>query len=366
MSIATPSQASESYEPLPGRRESLLALDSRIPNLQQKTRTSLRGIANIWQPSGYLPDLSDFDAGTEHIRSIQKEVRTLSPELLAVLIGDTVTEAGLAQFSSRLFTMYGLPTTKEGDVHSHKGNLQRWIGEWTAEENRHGVLLRDFLWLSGRVEMGAYERTVHMFLEDSMDIQIGNDPYRGFVYTSFQELATQRSHANVARLAKESPTLRTICGQIASDEGYHAKAYIEFVRIFFERDPNNMMMAFKDMMERGIVMPAHNMREIDKTGKILQPGETYQKFSDTAQHLGVYTSQDYAEISAQLISEWKVGERSEAGWKPLPMTGLNEEGSEAQNDILKRQRVIERFVTRQKPKEPEKHEWSWIIENEKK
>lgn len=364
MSIEHPSAGEEAFEPLPGRRESLQELDRRIPAMTQKTRTTLAGVENVWQPSEFLPNFSEQEKAFEQVRSLQTQTRALPPEVLAVLIGDAVTEEGLPTFTSRLFTAYGLPAGQKGDVHVHDGNLQKWIREWTSEEHRHGVLLNAFLRLSGRVDMPAYERTVQLFLKDGMDIEIGNDPYRGFVYTSFQELATQRSHANVARLAvqHQNPMLAKICGQIAADEGYHAKAYIEFVRIIFERDPDRMMVALQKMTERGVVMPAHNMREVDKSGKLLQPGETFAKFSDVAQQIGVYTSKDYADISGHILSQWKVGQRSEAGWQPLPVQGLGEEGVAAQQAILKRQRVIERLVDRQKPKQPEKHEWSWLIQ----
>ena len=364
MSIETSSSASEDFEPLPGRRESLQELDRRIPDMTQKTRTTMAGVEKVWQPSEFLPDFSRQEEAFEQVRSLQTQTRALPPEVLAVLIGDAVTEEGLPTFTSRLFTTYGLPTGPKGDVHVHDGNLQKWFREWTSEEHRHGVLLNAFLRLSGRVDMPAYERTVQLFLKDGMDIEIGNDPYCGFVYTSFQELATQRSHANVAKLAtqNQNPILAKICGQIASDEGYHAKAYIEFVRIIFERDPDQMMRALQQMTERGVVMPAHNMREVDKTGKLLQPGETFSKFSDVAQQIGVYTSKDYAEISGHILSQWKVGQRTEAGWQPLPVPGLGDEGMAAQHAILKRQRIIEKMVDRQKQKEPQKHEWSWLIE----
>ncbi|PIY31484.1 MAG: acyl-ACP desaturase, partial [Bacteroidetes bacterium CG_4_10_14_3_um_filter_42_6] len=39
---------------------------------------------------------------------------------------------------------------------------------------------------------------------DGVDIHTAKDPYRSFVYTSFQELATNLSHRRVALLAKKS------------------------------------------------------------------------------------------------------------------------------------------------------------------
>lgn len=349
--------------PLPGRQEALMELETRIPQLQERTRTAVHGIGKIWQPTDFLPNFSEQDRACAEIRAIQRSARNLSPELLVVLVGDTVTEEGLPLFTSRLFTIHGLPSDETGDVHSHPGNLQRWFNQWTAEEHRHGTLLSTYLRLTGRVDMGAFERTVQLFLEDGMDLRAGNDPYTGFVYTSFQELATQRSHANVAKIANTQgdPLLAKICGQIASDEAYHAKAYIAFVRIFFERDPNGMMHALRDMLERGIVMPAHNMREVDPSGKVLRPGETYEYFSNVAQQLGVYTAKDYAKISAQLLEEWNVGRCSGNQWEALPFSGLSADGRDAQQEILRRQQIIQRLAARDRTKAVPPHETSWLV-----
>ena len=50
-----------------------------------------------------------------------------------------------------------------------------------------------------------------------MDNGAARDPYKNFVYTSFQELATNISHRRTATLAKKhgSNQLSQICGVIA-------------------------------------------------------------------------------------------------------------------------------------------------------
>ena len=348
--------------PLPGRRESLALLEQRLPTMAERTRTAMRGIVDTWQPSDFLPDLSRGEVAIEEIRTIQRQARTLSPELLTVLVGDAMTEDGLPLFASRLFSLQGLPTTDSGDAHP-RGGLQAWFRAWAAEEHRHGELLNSYMRFTGRVDMKAYERSVQMFNEDGIDLGIDADPYKGFVYTSFQELATQRSHANVARLAKEqgNPLLARICGQIAADEAYHAKAYIAFVRTFFERDPSGMMQALRDMLQRGIVMPAHNMREVDPDGRVLQPGELYAYFSDVAQRLEVYTAKDYAEISGQILTAWKVGVRKENRWEALPFDGLDEAGRDAQHAILRRQSLTEKIAARERTIITPARSVSWLV-----
>lgn len=359
----TPPDIIEADVALPGRREALQKLELAIPGMREQTRTAMAGIARVWQPSDMLPSFTEPEKAFEDIRSIQRRARNLSPELLLVLIGDTVTEDGLPLFTSRLFTLHGLPAGERGDAHARQGNLQRWFNQWTGEEHRHGELLKMYLRMTGRVDMPAFERTVQLFLEDGMDVGIEADPYKGFIYTSFQELATQRSHMNVAKLAKQQgdPYLAQLCGQIASDEGAHARAYCAFVKTFFEHDPDGMMRALSDMLSKGIVMPAHNMREVDPGGNVLQPGATYEYFSNVAQQLGVYTTKDYAEISAHLLRQWKIGQNNAGKWEVLPYEALREEGQHAQHTIIRIQNVLERLAARANIKPLPKRESTWLV-----
>ncbi|TSC79588.1 MAG: acyl-[acyl-carrier-protein] desaturase [Candidatus Peregrinibacteria bacterium Gr01-1014_25] len=353
---------------LPGRRESLALLDANIPTLAEKTRTQINGIAKTWQPDDFLPNLTNAEVAFEDIRAIQRQARSLPPELLVVLVGDAITEDGLPLFTSDLFTVRGMPSGKKQEGgHGPGDNLKQWFRRWTAEEHRHGALLDAYLRLTGRVDMGAFERSVQLFLEDGLDVHADGDPYKGFVYTSFQELATQRSHANVARLAHAhgNPLLARICGQIAADEAYHARAYIAFVRTFFQRDPDNMMQALQEMLRRGIVMPAHNMREVDPSGNVLQPGQTYAYFSNVAQQTGVYTTRDYASISASLLRDWNVGQQNDEGrWTATDFPGLLEGGHAAQQKILRLQGVIERLASSDRSQPIEPRDTSWLIKKQ--
>lgn len=52
-----------------------------------------------------------------------------------------------------------------------------------------------YLWLTGRVNMRAVEVTIQNLIGSGMDPKTENNPYLGFIYTSFQERATKvRKH----------------------------------------------------------------------------------------------------------------------------------------------------------------------------
>lgn len=281
--------------------------------VDEKLEKFLRPIDVNWQPSDFLPD-SQSPTFFEEIKNIQEQCKELSYDFWAVLIGDTITEEALPTYESWLMSMEGV---NQGEA----TGWAKWIRGWTAEENRHGDLLNKFLYLSGKVNMKEIEISTQYLIADGFDIQTGEDPYKNFVYTSFQELATNISHRRVADLAKkqDNPYLAKLCATIAADEARHAFAYKAFISQIFEVDPSEMMLAFEDMMKKKIVMPAHYLREMG-----VDMGKTFSHFSDAAQRLGVYTSKDYVDILQNLIKDWQIEH----------VTGLNSAGEKARDYLM--------------------------------
>jgi acyl-[acyl-carrier-protein] desaturase len=192
----------------------------------------------------------------------------------------------------------------------------RWTRGWTAEENRHGDLLNKYLYLTGRVDMRAVEVTIHNLIKNGFDPKTENDPYLGFIYTSFQERATKISHSNVGRLALKAgeERLQKICGLIAGDEARHEKAYRLFMQKIFELDPIQAILSFAKMMKIKITMPANLMHD-EKDNNL------FTKFSNVAQKVGVYTAKDYADIISNLVK----------GWNIENLTGLSDIAAKAQD-----------------------------------
>ncbi|MEO9890640.1 acyl-ACP desaturase, partial [Nonlabens ulvanivorans] len=227
-----------------------------------------------------------------------------------------------------------------------KGNIwSKWVRQWTGEENRHGDVLNKYLYLSGRVNMREIEITTQHLIADGFDIGTDRDPYKNFIYTSFQELATYISHNRVAKLARGygNSALSKMCRMISGDEMRHHKAYSMFVTEIFKVDPNNMMVAFKDMMVNKIVMPAMFLREAGQS-----MGSAFEDFSNSAQRIGVYTAQDYIDIMQKLIDMWDIAN----------MKGLNEEAEKARDYLMKLPARMERVSQRIKiPEEITRFTW---------
>ncbi|MGB5943097.1 MAG: acyl-ACP desaturase [Leeuwenhoekiella sp.] len=255
----------------------------------------LKPIEENWQPADLLPQ-SNSPEFMEEIKEIQELSREMDYDLFTVLVGDTITEEALPTYESWLMSVRG--------IDQDQGNgWSKWVRGWTAEENRHGDLLNRYLYLSGRVNMREMEVSTQYLLSDGFDIGTGTDPYKNFVYTSFQELATNVSHRRVASFSKKSGNtkLAKICNTIARDEARHASAYMDFVKRIFEIDPSEMMRAFEDMMRKKIVMPAAFLRQSGQ-----EQGDLWSHFSDAAQRCNVYTTFDYIDILSGLLNSWKI------------------------------------------------------------
>ncbi|MGN8072668.1 acyl-ACP desaturase [Mucilaginibacter sp. SG564] len=298
----------------------------------------LKPVDHIWQPSDFLPD-STRDSFFSEIKELQESAQGLSYDLIAVLIGDTITEEALPTYESWL-------TMVEGVSKDEEGGWMKWTRHWTAEENRHGDLLNKYLYLSGRVNMRMMEVSTQYLIADGFDIGTGTDPYRNFIYTSFQELATNVSHRRVASQAKKDgdTLLSKMCGTIAGDEARHAKAYKYFIEKIFEVDPSEAMIAFEDMMRKKIVMPAHFLREVG-----LKVGQTFGHFTDAAQRLGIYTAIDYVDILKELIEDWHIESTID----------LNEAGEKARDYIMNLPSRLLRVAERMKNPMLE-YKFSWI------
>jgi acyl-[acyl-carrier-protein] desaturase len=286
-------------------------LDTKVDEFVDKF---LIPIETIWQPSDFLPD-AQSDTFFEDVKEIQEIAKDLPYDFWVAMVGDTITEEALPTYEAWLMDVEGIDNVE-------RNGWSRWIRQWTSEENRHGDLLNKYLYLSGRVNMREVEITTQHLIADGFDIGTGRDPYKNFVYTSFQELATYVSHNRVSQIAKDygDKKLSKVCKLIAGDEMRHHHAYCEFVDQIFKVDPSEMMLAFQYMMKQKITMPAVFLRE---SGEKI--GAAFEQFSNSAQKLGVYTANDYVEIMQKLIDKWQIDK----------ISGLTDEAEKARDYLMK-------------------------------
>ncbi len=301
----------------------------------------LKPIEESWQPQDFLPDMTK-ENWRDEVHEFRQRAKEMPDDLLVVLVGDMVTEEALPTYQTWLNRLEGI-TDVTGTSDSP---WAKWSRGWTSEENRHGDLLNKYLYLTGRVNMRAVETTIHHLINNGFNPLTENDPYLGFIYTSFQERATKISHSNVGRLAKKAgeTQLHKICGLIAGDEARHERAYKLFMTKIFEVDPVQAILSFAKMMKLKVTMPANMMTDgIDQN--------LFTKFSNVAQRIEVYTVNDYASIIKNLVNEWEIS----------TIKGLSDVAAKAQDYLCK---LSERYsaISNRLSFAGEAEKFSWIYD----
>ena len=116
---------------LPAQREVLQSLEPLVRELMQRHRDSRK----LWMPADLLPaDEQNDVAHDQELNQLRARVRGLPDGLRVALALNLLTEEGLPHFH-RLVAVYM----------GYDGAWAEWNNLWTAEEDRHGCILRDYV-----------------------------------------------------------------------------------------------------------------------------------------------------------------------------------------------------------------------------
>ncbi len=118
-----------------------------------------------------------------------------------------------------------------------------WNHQWTMEENRHSMVMRDWVHISRCIDPTLLEegRRVQMKKAEVPQPETFADL---ICYVSFQERATQIAHRNTgAHLPKDDKVGRNVLALVAGDETKHYMFYRDLAMAAFAIDPSTMMIA---------------------------------------------------------------------------------------------------------------------------
>ena len=185
------------------------------------------------------------------------------------------------------------------------------MGRWTAEENRHGIVMRDYLVVTRGVDPAALEadRMVHMTNGFNPETQAGehmaeiqaNGGQMGLLhsvaYVTFQELATRVSHRNTGKACND-PIADRMLQRIAADENLHMIFYRNICGSALDVAPDQTMEAVTDIVTN-FQMPGAGMPNFRRHGVLMAKHGIY----DLRQHL--------EEVVQPVLRKWKVFERED-------------------------------------------------------
>lgn len=177
------------------------------------------------------------------------QVNLLPADVAAMLVLNLLTEDGLPYFLSLIVKHLG-----------DERHIWRWARRWTAEENRHGKAIGHYLRAALTDEqMACVERAEQQYLEQGFWPNWNGLPYRLIAYVVMQEMATQMSHAGIARSAQGyDPVLVKLLGKVAGEEKAHHDFYLGVLKNIINCDPVGAIDAIWQAL-KSFAMPGGNM-----------------------------------------------------------------------------------------------------------
>src|SRR5689334_3866710 len=244
-------------------------------------------LAKEWHPHDYIPWSQGRDFAFLGGEDWSPEHSRLDETAKAAMITNLLTEDNLPSYHREIATRFG-----------RDGAWGTWVGRWTAEENRHGVALRDYLVVTRGVDPVELERARMDYMTTGYDSG-DKTPLEALAYVSFQELATRVSHRNTGR-ATGDPIADKLLARIATDENLPMIFYRNLVTAAFDIAPDLAMQAVTKEVT-GFEMPGANMANFRKNSTIIAKAGIY----DLRLH--------HDEVVSPILRTWKVFERSDFG-----------------------------------------------------
>jgi acyl-[acyl-carrier-protein] desaturase len=183
-----------------------------------------------------------------------------------------------------------------------------WVNRWTAEENRHGIALRDYLVVTRNCDPIELEtlrmETVNRGFSPGQNHQVSGDLFAqslfdSVVYVTFQELATRISHRNTGQACND-PIADQLLARISHDENLHMIFYRDISAAGFDIAPEQAMYSLHRVLAN-FQMPGYVVPEFRRKAVIIAVGGVY----DPRIHLD--------DVVMPVLKKWRILERDFSG-----------------------------------------------------
>ncbi|MCZ4101684.1 acyl-ACP desaturase [Streptomyces sp. So13.3] len=234
--------------------------------LEEVVETELNrhlAVAKEWMPHEYVPwsDGRNFDGimGGEAWAPEQSKVTDIGRIALVV---NLLTEDNLPSYHHEIASLFG-----------RDGAWGTWVHRWTAEEGRHGIVMRDYLLTSRAVDPVELERFRMMHMSEGFESDNRHSMLHSVAYVAFQELATRVSHRNTGHQSGD-PVCDRMLARIATDENLHMVFYRNLLAAALQLAPDLTMQAIRDVVVQ-FRMPGHGMPGFERAAARMAIGGIY-------------------------------------------------------------------------------------------
>lgn len=179
-------------------------------------------VAKEWMPQEYVPWGRGRDFETDPWTAADSQLDRVTQQAFEV---NLLTEDNLPSYHREIDNAFGAD-----------GAWGAWTGQWTAEEGRHALVMRDYLLVTRGVDPVQLERD--RMEQVKTGYRSGNKSVlEVLAYVSFQELATRIAHRNTGRQSGD-PVADRLLARVAADENLHMIFYRNLVSAAMELDPS--------------------------------------------------------------------------------------------------------------------------------
>ena len=264
------------------------------------------GVAKEWFPHEMVPysrgkDFvpgSQWDKNDADFGSVSNE---MSEAVRASLYVNLLTEDNLPYYFRDIDQLFG-----------NDGAYGEWGRNWTAEEGRHSIVIRDYLTVTRAIDPVALERA-RMQQVRSGQVPAPLDLYEALAYLTLQELATRIAHRNTGKMMNDEVG-EAIMSRVGNDENLHYLFYRDLATAAIAVDPSNMVIGIERAV-RTFAMPGTGITD-------------FEKLSREIARVGIYDLLIHHEQILQPVVM--------RHWKLEQLTGLTDEAEKAREALFKR------------------------------
>ena len=179
-----------------------------------------------------------------------------------------------------------------------------WVNRCTAEENRHGISIRDYLVVTRNcdpveLEELRMEQMTRGFSpgQNAQGDLLAESLFDAVMYVSFQELATRVSHRNTGKACND-PVAEQLLARISNDENLHMIFYRDVSAAGLDIAPNQAIKSVHRILSN-FRMPGSTVPEFRRKAVVIATGGIY----DPRIHL--------EDVVMPILKKWRIFERDD-------------------------------------------------------